>query len=125
MIRCNKLALGFVAISVAAFGLLGTPAFAGNNGHNHNHVHNHHNHNFHGHNHNFQFHSNQFVQRPVQVIRVDYRVLVRQPDRYGDYDWHLVDTFSSLSRADLRADYLNSRFQHDPGFAVKVVRYTW
>lgn len=138
MIRCNKLVLGMCFASVAAIGLVATPANAGNShkGHGHNTV----THlsigngygvnqrigNGYGVQQNFKFHSyhsHNFHHQQFIPTHVTYAVLVKQPNRYGNWNWHQVNTFSSHSRAIQHASFLDSRFQGDHGFAVKVVQF--
>ena len=120
----NKLALGLVLAVIAVFAFGAKSANAGNH---HNHKHGvkvvigtgnnplHHNH----------FHPQY---RPLVIkpqVHVLYCVVVRQPNRYHDWDFHQVKCFYSEYEASLFASSLRSRFYDDHGFAVRVVRKVW
>lgn len=130
MLRCNKLVLALCLVSVALVGLIGKPANAGNwgNGHGNN---NYGTHLSLGHgygvnqNFGFQPYHGQNFRRQVNIVHTEYRVLVRQPNRFHDWDWHRVNTFGSHYSADQHASFLDSQFHGENGFAVKVVQYNW
>lgn len=129
MIRRNTLVLGLGLVCIAAIGLVGTPASAGWNqkqvhktvviGHGPN--------QFHGFNQDLHFNTNRHVhvQRQIFVTHVDYQVLVREPSHYGDYRWHVVDSFGTHYRAQQHASFLASRHASDYDFDVKVVQHNW
>jgi len=130
MISSNKLALGLVAAVISALALVGQASAGQNNHHNHgvkvvigtgngHHNHNHHKH----HNH---FHQPQFRPLVIQPqVHVLYCVVVRQPNRYHDWDFHQVKCFHSEYEASLFASSLRSRFYDEHGFAVRVNRKVW
>src|SRR5687768_7658415 len=97
MICSNKLALTCLAVILAASIFFGRSAIAGQpshkNSHNHqNHNHNHGNKHVHNH-HNHHHHNHSHFQPsfgPTRHVQVQYCVMVRQPSRYNDWNFHQV-----------------------------------